>query len=120
MVTSVASSRDSDFTPAGSLIVGQMQRMADFQRADIGLDVLRNIVDRAFEIDGVGDDVDGAAALDAGRGFRRSRRAAGTLTRMVAPSPSRMKSTCSGKSRTGSRWKSRGITRCFLPSRSMS
>ena len=44
----------------------------------------------------------------------------GTLTRMVAPSPSRMKSTWSGKSRTGSRWKSRGITRCFLPSRSMS
>ena len=46
-----------------------MQRVADFQRADIGLDVLRNIVDRAFEIDAVGDDVDGAAALDAGRGF---------------------------------------------------
>ena len=39
---------------------------------------------------------------------------------MVAPSPSRMKSTWIGKSRTGSRWKSRGITRCFLPSRSMS
>ena len=67
----------------------------------------------------VGDDVDGAAALDARRGFPFCTRR-GTLTRMVAPSPSRMKSTWIGKSRTGSRWKSRGMTRCFLPSRSMS
>src|SRR5712671_2698024 len=47
-----------------------MQRVADFQGADIGLDKLRNVVDRAFQVDGVGDDVDGAAALHAGRGFR--------------------------------------------------
>ena len=46
-----------------------MQRVADFQRAGIGLDVLRNVVDRAFHVDGVGDDVDGAAALDTGGGF---------------------------------------------------
>src|SRR5215207_7903707 len=39
----------------GQLDVGQMQRVADFQRADIGLDVLRNVVDRAFQIDRVGD-----------------------------------------------------------------
>src|SRR5205823_573976 len=32
-------------------------------------DILRDVVDRAFQIDGVGDDVDGAAALDAGCGF---------------------------------------------------
>ena len=46
-----------------------MQRVADFQPADIGLDVLRNVVDRAFEVDVVGDDVDGAAALHARRGI---------------------------------------------------
>ncbi len=40
----------------------------------------------------------------------------GTRTRMVAPSPSRRKSTCIGVSRTGSSWKSRGIVLCFLPS----
>src|SRR5665213_1082762 len=38
--------------------------------ADVGLDILRNVVDRTFEVDGVGDDIDGAAALHAGRGFR--------------------------------------------------
>ena len=41
-------------------------------------------------------------------------------TRMVAPTPSRMKSTWVGTSRTGSSWKSRGITRCLVPSTSMS
>ncbi len=46
-----------------------MQRVADFQTAYIGLDILRNIVDRAFQVDGVGDDVDGAAALHARRAF---------------------------------------------------
>src|SRR6201746_281008 len=40
-----------------------MQRVADFQGADIGLDILRNVIDRAFEVDAVSDDVDGAAAL---------------------------------------------------------
>ena len=52
------------------LDVGQMQRVADFQRADVGLDELRNVLDRALELDRVGDDVDGAAALHAGRTFR--------------------------------------------------
>src|ERR1700687_2948200 len=47
-----------------------MQRVVDFQTADVGVDILRNVVDRAFQIDGVGDDVDGAAALDARRTFR--------------------------------------------------
>src|ERR1700682_2475394 len=47
-----------------------MQRVADLQTADVGLDILRNVIDRAFQIDGVGDDVDGAAALHAGCGFR--------------------------------------------------
>src|SRR5450432_4266839 len=47
-----------------------MQRMADFQFADVGLDILRDVIDRAHQIDGVGDDVDGAAALYAGGGFR--------------------------------------------------
>src|ERR1700730_18656579 len=47
-----------------------MQRGADLQAADIGFDILRNVIDRTFEVDGVGDDVDGAAALHAGCGFR--------------------------------------------------
>ena len=47
-----------------------MQRVADFQTADIGVDILRNVIDRAFQVDGVGDDVDGAAALHARRAFR--------------------------------------------------
>src|SRR5882672_590626 len=47
-----------------------MQRVADLQAADIGVDKLRNVIDRAFQIDGVGDDVDGAAALHARRTFR--------------------------------------------------
>src|SRR6476646_9527347 len=47
-----------------------MQRVADLELADIGLDKLRNVVDRTHEIDGVGDDIDGAAALDAGRRIR--------------------------------------------------
>ncbi len=47
-----------------------MQRVADLQAADVGLDILRDVIDRAFQIDGVGNDVDGAAALDAGRGLR--------------------------------------------------
>src|SRR4029077_5727075 len=54
----------------GQLDVGQMQRVADLQTADIGFDVLRNVVDRAFEVERVGDDVDGAAALDPRRGLR--------------------------------------------------
>ena len=47
-----------------------MQRVTDFERADIGLDVLRDALDAAFELDRVGNDVDGAAALHAGRTFR--------------------------------------------------
>src|ERR1700684_11290 len=47
-----------------------MQRVADLQPADVGLDILRNVIDRTYEVDGVGDDVDGAAALHAGGGFR--------------------------------------------------
>ena len=44
--------------------------MADLKTADIGIDILRNIIDRAFQIEGMGDDVDRAAALDAGRRIR--------------------------------------------------
>src|SRR4249919_769516 len=47
-----------------------MQRMADLEPADIGFDELRNVIDRALQIDGVGDDVDGTAALHAGCRFR--------------------------------------------------
>src|SRR5258705_1748354 len=47
-----------------------MQRVADFQTADVGVDILRNVIDRTFQVDGVGDDVDGAAALHARRAFR--------------------------------------------------
>src|SRR6266404_4327883 len=47
-----------------------MQRVANLQTADIGVDKLRNVIDRAFQVDGVGDDVDGAAALHARRAFR--------------------------------------------------
>src|ERR1700760_4004304 len=37
--------------------LGKSQRVANLERADIRLDVLRDVVDRAFELDGVGDDV---------------------------------------------------------------
>ena len=47
-----------------------MQRVADLQTADIGVDILRNVIDRAFQVYGVGNDVDGAAALHARRTFR--------------------------------------------------
>src|SRR5258708_12641473 len=47
-----------------------MQRVADLKTADVSVDILRNVIDRAFQIDGVGDDVDGTAALDARRTFR--------------------------------------------------
>jgi len=43
-----------------------MQRVTDFKTADIGIDILRDVVGRAFEVDGVSDDIDGAAALHAG------------------------------------------------------
>src|SRR3954464_11085970 len=47
-----------------------MQRVADFEPADIGIDILRDVIDRAFEIDGVGDDVDRAATFHARRNVR--------------------------------------------------
>src|SRR6185437_16520244 len=47
-----------------------MQGVADLEPADIGFDILGDVVDRTFEVDRMGDDVDGAAALDAGRSVR--------------------------------------------------
>src|SRR3954447_5192749 len=47
-----------------------MQRMTDFQSADIGLDILWNIVDRTLQIDGVGNDVHRPASLHTRRRFR--------------------------------------------------
>ena len=70
MVTSVASERVSDFTPAGSLMSVRCSEWPISRLAGIGLDILRDVVDRALEIERVGDDVDGAAALDAGSRFR--------------------------------------------------
>ena len=44
----------------------------------------------------------------------------GIRTRILAPTPSRMKSTWTGRSFTASSWKSRGMTRCVVPSTSSS
>ncbi len=56
--------------------VRQMQRVIDLKAGDVDLDELRNVLDRRLQVDGVRDDVDRAAALDAGRGFRCPSRAA--------------------------------------------
>ena len=44
----------------------------------------------------------------------------GMRTQICAPTPSRRKSTCTGRSFTGSSWNSRGMTRCLVPSMSSS
>ena len=87
---------------------------------DVDVDRFRNVVGRAHHLDGMGDDVDRAAALDAGRllGVEHVHR---DVARGWWRLPTtRRKSTCIGRSLTGSSWKSRGITRCFAPSTSIS
>ena len=53
--------------PFGSVNLVQMLGMADVELADVDVDRFRNGVGRAHHLDGVGDDIDRAAALDAGR-----------------------------------------------------
>ena len=69
MVTSVASGARQRLRAVGKLHVGQVHGVVDLEAGDVDLDELRNVVDRDLQVDGVGHDVDRAAALDAGRLF---------------------------------------------------
>src|SRR3954470_19827503 len=51
------------------LDVGEMQGVADFERTDVSLDELRDVLHAALELDRMRNDVHGAAALHAGRTF---------------------------------------------------
>ena len=81
--------------------------------------LLGNAVGRREDLDLVAHDVEHAAYLQPGDAswFLKW---TGTSTRMRASLPSRRKSTWMMKSRTGSNWMSRGMTRTFLPSTSRS
>ena len=68
MVATVKSrSRIVGRMPSGSVIAGDVQRVGDVEAGEIGDDLLRNVVDRRDHRDAVADDVEHAAAADAGR-----------------------------------------------------
>ena len=96
-----------------------MLGMVDVEFGDIDVDATPDGLDAAPHLDGVGDDVDRAAALDAGRlvGIEHLDRDVDADDGAFAKP---MKSTCIGRSFTASSWKSRGITRCLSPSISTS
>ena len=119
MVTSVVSGACHHLHAFRQLDLAQMLRVLISRPRDVDLDRFRNRVGAQRTAIAWVDDVDRAAALHARR-LSAPMTCTGMLTRISAPSPSRMKSTCIGMSFTGSSWKSRGITRCFAPSISMS
>ena len=61
--------RADDADALGQRHFVEMLGMADVELGNIDVDRFRNGVGRAHHLDGVGDDIDRAAALDAGRGL---------------------------------------------------
>ena len=113
MVTSVRSTREIGLTPSGKLMSLRCLRMVDLELGDIDVDRRRDRLRLAHAPSMVWVTMLTVPPRLTPGDWSALITCTGTATRITAPSPSRMKSTWIGLSRTGSSWKSRGITRCF-------
>ena len=92
-----------------------MDDVADLEPARSTVELGRDGIGRALELDLAPDDVEHAAALEAGRLLLVDEQT-GTSTVTLAPAAARMKSMWIGSSLTGWSWASRGRTRILRPS----